>query len=153
MRRKEKKIDSIIELGEILENGRICRIAMIDNGVPYIIPLCYGYEDGYLYFHTAPEGKKIDLILENQYIGFEIDIAHELITDEIAGKWTMKYKSISGNGRAELVGNYQDKIDAYRVIMEQFSGSRDWNFAPGCIDASLIIKLEIMTMTGKKSGY
>ena len=48
----------------------------------YIIPLNYGFTwdtELKLYFHCAPEGKKLDLAAKDNRAGFEIDIDHELI--------------------------------------------------------------------------
>ena len=38
----------------------------IGEGSPYIVPLCFGYDAGTLYFHSAPAGKKIDLLKNNR---------------------------------------------------------------------------------------
>ena len=57
MRRKDREITDICAILELVSECKVCRLAMTDGGVPYIVPLNYGYEyaDGALtfYFHIA----------------------------------------------------------------------------------------------------
>ena len=50
---------------------------MTDGGVPYIVPLNYGYEyaDGELtfYFHSAKEGRKLEILKKNPTVCLELD--------------------------------------------------------------------------------
>ena len=62
MRRKEKEITDHTEIEAILNRSEICRLAMADDNVPYVVALNYGYANNCLYIHCAPEGKKIDMI-------------------------------------------------------------------------------------------
>ena len=59
MRRKDREITDICAILELVSECKVCRLAMTDGGVPYIVPLNYGYEyaDGALtfYFHSAKE--------------------------------------------------------------------------------------------------
>lgn len=69
MRRKDREVTDITEIKDILDLCKTCHLAMVDNNMPYVIPLSYGYEmqDGTLtvYFHSAAEGKKIDILKNN----------------------------------------------------------------------------------------
>lgn len=62
MRRKEKEITESKILHEIVESAQVCRLGLSDGNAPYIVPLSFGYRDGVLYFHSAAESKKIDII-------------------------------------------------------------------------------------------
>ena len=50
--------------------------AMVDKGLPYVIPLNFGYkiEDNslVLFFHSAREGRKIDILKEYNAVCFEM---------------------------------------------------------------------------------
>ena len=65
MRRQDREITELDELLEIINRCDICRLALNDNGYPYILPLNFGTEvnDGKLtlYFHSALEGYKVGL--------------------------------------------------------------------------------------------
>jgi hypothetical protein len=82
MRRKDKEISDIALIEDIITKARVCRLALYDNARPYIVPLCFGYKDNILYFHSAPEGKKLSLLRNNNRVCFEFDTDHELVTGE-----------------------------------------------------------------------
>ena len=62
MRRKDKEIKDKKEIESIIKRAKVCRIALSDNNMPYIIPVNYGYKNNCIYIHSASEGKKIDII-------------------------------------------------------------------------------------------
>ncbi|NMC96524.1 MAG: pyridoxamine 5'-phosphate oxidase family protein, partial [Deltaproteobacteria bacterium] len=74
MRKKERAIKDRKDIDGIIRRCRVCRLAMSDDDQPYIIPLNFGYDGFCLYFHAAPEGRKIDILKRNNRVGFEFDI-------------------------------------------------------------------------------
>jgi hypothetical protein len=56
MRRRDKQLAGHEELEEIIRRGEVCHLAFSDEGVPYVIPMNYGYSENSLYFHSAAEG-------------------------------------------------------------------------------------------------
>ena len=65
MRREDKEITDRMEIESVLSQARICRIGFSQNNKPYIVPMNFGYKDGYLFFHCTQEGMKIDIIKQN----------------------------------------------------------------------------------------
>jgi len=45
MRRTDKEIFNKQELEDILSNNTICRLSLMDEKLPYLIPLNYGYQN------------------------------------------------------------------------------------------------------------
>ncbi|MFZ1983320.1 MAG: pyridoxamine 5'-phosphate oxidase family protein, partial [Desulfatitalea sp.] len=109
MRRKDKEITDRNAIDGIIARCKVCRIALCENGQPYILPLNFGYDGKYLYFHSANDGKKIEIIKQNNRVGFEFDIFHEIITAEKPCEWGTKYESVVGNGVAEFIESQQAK--------------------------------------------
>jgi hypothetical protein len=62
MRRTDKEIINRREINTVLSKATVCRIGLIDRDFPYIVPLNFGYKNNCLYFHSAPIGKKIEII-------------------------------------------------------------------------------------------
>ena len=66
MRRKDREITGRENIEPILRACKTCRVAMIADGAPYVVPLNFGYtwdDDGLtLYFHSGLKGKKIDAL-------------------------------------------------------------------------------------------
>lgn len=64
MRKNDREVTELTEIMGIIKKCVVCRLGMVDDGTPYIVPLNFGYEfDGAaltLYFHCAKEGRRID---------------------------------------------------------------------------------------------
>ncbi len=150
MRRKEKEITDRIEMERVLMNSRVCRVAMVDGDRPYIVPLHFGYRDGVLYFHSAREGRKIDLIRQNPRICCEVD---ELIQIKPASKacdWGTTYKSLVIYGEARFVDDPKEKKQALDVIMAHYA-DQTFDYPERVMAATTVIRMAIETMTGKQS--
>ncbi|MEA3435974.1 MAG: pyridoxamine 5'-phosphate oxidase family protein [Thermodesulfobacteriota bacterium] len=151
MRRSEKEIMDKSAIEAIINASLVCRLALSDGGQPYIVPLSFGYQDSTLYFHSALEGKKIDIIKMNNRICFEFDVNTEIIEADKACKWGMKYQSVIGFGKAVLLENIEEKQKALNIIMNHYS-SRNFQFPDKAIKKIAVIKIEIESMTGKHSS-
>jgi len=153
LRRKEKEIKDRMELAEIIEQGKICRLGLSQNNVPYIVPMNYGFIGNNLYFHSAKDGKKLDIIKKNNYACFEIEIETKIIKAEKACNWGMRYKSIIGYGHIEEVSERKEKKYGLLSLMRQYDKNRDWIFDDDGFNKTLVLKLTIEQMSGKTSGY
>ena len=150
MRRKEKEIVEKNEIEDVIAAAKVCRLAMAENGQPYIVPLCFGYADDVLYFHSAMEGKKLNILKQNNRICFEFDIDTEIKIGKIACQWGMKFRSVIGFGRAYFIEDPESKRSALDTIMRQYS-SDAFEFPDKTIDKTTVIRVEIESMTGKRA--
>lgn len=150
MRREDKEIKDINEIEKIFKESQICRLAMVDGNKPYIVPMNFGYQDSTLYFHSALEGRKIDLINKNSNICFEVDQIIQFKKAKIACDWSIQYKSVIGEGRAQFLYDPEEKKEGLDIIMAQYSG-RTFEYTSEMLEKTLVIKLVIDKMTGKQS--
>ena len=151
MRRKDKQINDVAVINDILSSTRVCRLALCENNQPYVVPLCFGYKDNTLYFHCAGQGKKLDILRKNKNVCFEIDIDCEVVKADQPCDWGMKYKSVIGFGKAVFIENIEQKCKALDVIMQQYSGGT-FEYPANAIENIVVIKIGIESMTGKQSG-
>lgn len=152
MRKANQEIKDQKVLEEILSAAIICRVAMMDGDLPYIIPFNYGYRDGCFYIHSAPEGKKIDLIGMNNRVCFEVEDAAEIVKGEKACNWTTRYRSVVGYGSVEILSDDESKQLGLEVIMAQHGSSDLLEFNPKNLKRMVILKLTITSLTGKQSS-
>ncbi len=152
MRRKDKEIEDTREIESIINRSDVCRIALCENNSPYIVPVCFGYRDNCLYFHSAAGGKKIDIIKKNNRVCFEFDAHEGLIKSENLCDWDMKYHSVVGSGKAFFIADPEEKTRALNIITEHYS-SDVHEYQKNSVDNVTVIKVEIENITGKKSRY
>ena len=148
MRRKEREISDPKVLESIINRANVCRLAMCEGGIPYVVPLCFGYEEGTLFFHSATEGRKLEILQKNPRVSFEIDIGWELIRS--GGHCSLKYRSVIGSGKASLIKASEDKCKALDLIMRHCHQEPIAYPEPILLGVT-IIKVEIEEMTGKTS--
>jgi nitroimidazol reductase NimA-like FMN-containing flavoprotein (pyridoxamine 5'-phosphate oxidase superfamily) len=151
MRRSDKQITDPAELESLLRSSELCHLSMVDDGKPYVVPMNFGYTDGALYFHSAPEGRKIGILGKNTDVCFSVIARNILVKGEKACSWTAKYASVIGTGRASIVDDRAGKEKGLSILMKQYS-DEDYNFSGENLDGVVIIKVRIEEMTGKSSG-
>jgi nitroimidazol reductase NimA-like FMN-containing flavoprotein (pyridoxamine 5'-phosphate oxidase superfamily) len=140
LRRKEKEIIDKNKIESIIRKSTVCRLGLADNGTPYLVPLCFGYDNGALFFHSARKGRKC----------FEFDIASKVKAGKTACAWGMKYRSVIGFGKALFVEDPEERRKALDIIMRQYADG-DFEYSEESFEKALVIKVEIESMTGKKS--
>lgn len=152
MRRTEKEIKDRQTIESILERAKVCRLGLCSDGVPYVVPLSFGYEDHRLYFHSAPEGRKIEIIEENPNVCFEVDVDEEYVPADVPCDWTVRYRSVIGFGKACLLEDAEEKRKALDVILGHYARG-PFEYAEGALDKVAVIEVEVESLTGKQSGY
>jgi len=153
MRKKEKEITDINEIERIIKRAVCCRIGLVDGEEPYVVPVSFGYERNALYFHGALEGRKVELIKKSNQICFEVDTNVEVKKSEKPCSWTMKYRSVMGVGRAYFLESDEEKIHGLTVIMRQYTEGDDFSFPKATLDRTLVVRVDIRSITGKQFGY
>ena len=152
MRRKDREVTEPTELLKIIQGCKVCRLAMQDERGLYILPLNFGYEfDGdslTLYFHSAREGRKIDILSQSPAVAFEMDCDHQLVASDIACRNGYAYKSIIGNGNACLINDTEEKIKGLCLIMLHQTG-KEWEMTAQAAASVAVFKVTATGFTGK----
>ncbi|HUT66271.1 MAG TPA: pyridoxamine 5'-phosphate oxidase family protein [Spirochaetota bacterium] len=153
MRRKEREIKDLQEIEDIIEKSDVCRIALSDNDVPYIVTMNFGFRKGAnpcLFFHCAKEGKKIDMIKCNNLACFQFDIDHALGKTEVRCNCGMKYRSVVGTGKISFVTEREQKIEALGYLMHHYVGGHSHQFEEKNLEGTTVLRLDIDEISGKK---
>jgi uncharacterized protein len=153
MRNDKKEIKKKRIIAEILLKSNICRIAMMDVDVPYIVPVNYGYNDvdNSLYIHSGVEGKKIDLLRKNKKVCFEIEYQSTIIPDKEPCGWSTKYRSLIGYGSASIITEPEAIVRGLDIIMAH-QGVKKCKYEEKHFPNLVIIKISIEVMTGRENG-
>ncbi|MCX6245181.1 MAG: pyridoxamine 5'-phosphate oxidase family protein [Bacteroidetes bacterium] len=143
------------EMGAIIRKCQVCHIAMVDTeGLPYLLPFNFGFDDGVIYLHSSRMGKKI-AILENNpnvCIEFSTDYLLRFHDQEVGCSYTMKYRSVLAYGRVEFTEDPEEKIRIMKLIMQNYT-SGDFTFSPPSIKEVCCFTVKPERMEGKINGY
>ncbi|MCI9487590.1 MAG: pyridoxamine 5'-phosphate oxidase family protein [Lachnospiraceae bacterium] len=153
MRRSDREIKDRAQIIEVMKRCDVCRLALNDEGYPYILPLNFGMEekDGQiiLYFHGASEGRKYELMAKDNRASFEMDCSHELVLKEGRDgcSCTMKYESVIGQGRLEPVPE-EEKHEALCALMGHYH-KEECAFNRAVMPRTRVFRLVVEHMSGK----
>ncbi|HCU18404.1 MAG TPA: pyridoxamine 5'-phosphate oxidase family protein [Bacteroidales bacterium] len=153
MRRDDREVKDNTDIESIISRSDVCRIAFADNNIPYIVTMNFGYIGGAnpsLYFHCAPEGRKIELISKNNFVCFEMDTDHILFKGERGCDWGMKYSSVVGYGKIYVVHGQEERKRGLDSIMSHYAGQNDFTYDEKIMSKTSVLRLDIEEMKGKK---
>ena len=148
MRRKDKEIRDKTRIEQIIQDARVCRLALADNGQPYVVPLNFGYRDGVVYFHSARQGRKIDMLKANPRVCLEFSTALELVRGETPCDWGQRFQSVIAFGNARLIEDDAAKSAALDIIMAHYGG-RGGDYPEKKLKMTAVIEVKLTEMTGK----
>lgn len=154
MRRTDREVIDLKEIMAIIAQCDVCRIGLKDeDGYPYILPLNFGYkwehDKAILYFHSAAEGKKLQLLARDNLVAFEMDCDHRLHMDKEAGRCTMYYRSVMGRGRITFIQDEAEKLEALTLLNDRYHPEGHFEFSRKAIPRTAVYKLDIETITAK----
>lgn len=117
MRRKDREQSK--EFGfDVIDGCQYGTAAMIDlDGSPYAVMLSLVRSGEKLYFHSAMEGKKTDILRKNPTVCVTFAKGVQPVED----KFTTLYESAVVFGRAEEVTEDSEKIEALRLLCQKLT--------------------------------
>ena len=154
MKRKDEEIIDEKVMISIIKKVIICRVAMCWQDEPYVIPMNFGYRDNCIYLHSAEEGRKLDILCNNDKVCIEFDVDVELVQSQEACKTSMKYKSVLIFGTAVILKDIVEKKKALDVIMHHYyyhTSPSVFHYPEDALEKVIVIKVKIENMTGKES--
>lgn len=156
MRRKDREVTDTEEIKKMIEVCKTCHLAMVDEGMPYVVPLSFGYEiDEHtltLFFHSAKEGRKINLLHKNSGVCFAISNEGEFIFDKDTPCNSGYYfSSVLGFGNVEFVEEVEEQCRALTLLMKH-QANIELEFTPVQADTICIYKVVSTDFTGKKKS-
>ena len=155
MRRLEREITDLARITRFLDEAIVCRLALCQDNIPYVVPMNYGYEFSgntlTLYFHSAKEGKKIDMLKANPLAAFEIDLSLDLIKSDVACKHSIKYESVIGIGDVTFCEDPEEKRKALTLFMAHYVPEKTFPFRDEELQNICIFKLTASEYTAKSN--
>lgn len=153
MRRKDREVTGPAQIREIVAACGVCRLGFCDGGRAYIVPMDFGFteREGHytFYFHSAGEGRKIDLIRQTGWAAFEMDRGHEPVEGERACAYSARYQCVMGGGPVALLETPEEKRAGLTAIMAHLTGKDRWAFEDAALDAVSVFRLEAEELTCK----
>ena len=142
------------EIGTVLDTAPVCRLGLNGPDGPYVVPVNFAADGNALYFHSGKKGTKLGLIKADPRVAFQTDTDTELVPAEQACRFSVRYRSVIGRGRARLVEDEAEKRRGLDLLMAKYGGrSGGWEYATADLERIVVVRIDIEMISGKQKGY
>jgi uncharacterized protein len=150
VRRREREITSADEMRMVLKNTKYVTVAFCMNNEPYLVAVNHGYDQtkNCLYFHCAPEGKKLIYAAANPKVW-----GQAILDFGVTEECDYAYTSVHFSGKLCLISELSEKHHAMEILVRQVSINPEAKLAkikPEKLVSTTMGKIEIDYMSGKK---
>ncbi len=117
-------IENSEEIGQVIDSCAICFLGVVDlDGTPSVYPMNFGYEDGFIYLHSAQESNLVNKINQNNKVCISFCSDTKLVYQHpnVACSYSMQSKSVMAWGKVEFVDDLAEKERIFNVIMKHYS--------------------------------
>ncbi|NLU40050.1 MAG: pyridoxamine 5'-phosphate oxidase family protein [Bacteroidales bacterium] len=138
----------------VIRSCRTCFLGLSDeNNQPYVVPMNFGYSDGFIYLHSAKEGRKWQVMNSNPKACVTFCLGDELAwqDEHIACSWRVKSKTVIAEGTLEFVDDFEEKKNILKIFMAQYS-DREFEFGAPAVRNVGVIRMKIDVLSAKEFG-
>lgn len=110
----------------ILDEGFLCHVGFSMDGQPFVIPTSYGRKDDSLFIHGSAASRMLRNLRESLPVCITVTLLDGLVLARSIFNHSMNYRSVVILGRAALVDDPAEKLEALRLLSEHIIPGR-WN--------------------------
>ena len=108
----------------ILDEGFLCHAGFVVDGQPFVIPTSYGRKNASLYIHGSAASRMLRQIKEGVPVCITVTLLEGLVLARSIFNHSMNYRSVVILGKATLVDDPQEKLEALRLLSEHILPGR-----------------------------
>jgi len=143
-------IESREEIEEILKQETIGYLGLSTDGMPYVVPLNYGYIEGKVIFHCGLTGKKLDYLKANPRVCFTVGRqSGEVRRHGTGDPCHVDSDSVICYGEARVIENLEQRkaaLDTFNRCYQEDAEEISLEEASECY----AVEIEISEMTGRQ---
>ena len=106
------------EVYSILDEGYVCHIGFVDGGQPCVIPIGYARAGDRLYVHGSPASRMLRAMEGGADVCVTVTLLDGFVLARSAFHHSMNYRSVVVFGRARLVTDRDEKLEALRAFTD-----------------------------------
>ncbi|HEV2834245.1 MAG TPA: pyridoxamine 5'-phosphate oxidase family protein [Pyrinomonadaceae bacterium] len=122
----------------ILDEGFICHVGFAVDGQPFVIPTGYGRVGDKLYIHGSQASRMLRSLAGGINVCVTVTIVDGLVLARSAFHHSMNYRSVVVFGRATLVDDPQEKMEALIALSEHIVRGR-WDDVRGPNEQEILL--------------
>ena len=115
---------------QILDEGFLCHVGFVQDGQPFVIPTLYARSGETLFMHGSGASRMLKTLAEGVDVCATVTLVDGFVLARSAFHHSMNYRSVTVFGRARLVSDVTEKLEALRVITDHIVPKR-WDEVRG----------------------
>jgi nitroimidazol reductase NimA-like FMN-containing flavoprotein (pyridoxamine 5'-phosphate oxidase superfamily) len=108
----------------ILDEGFLCHVGFVTDGQPFVIPTSYGRKDASLFIHGSAASRMLRNMKNGVPVCVTVTLLEGLVLARSIFNHSMNYRSVVVLGKATLVDDPQEKLEALRLLSEHILPGR-----------------------------
>ncbi|MFZ0437426.1 MAG: pyridoxamine 5'-phosphate oxidase family protein, partial [Candidatus Sulfotelmatobacter sp.] len=108
----------------ILDEGFLCHVGFVAEGQPFVIPTSYGRKDASLYIHGSAASRMLRQMKDGVPVCVTVTLLDGLVFARSIFNHSMNYRSVVILGKATLVDDPKEKLEALRLLSEHILPGR-----------------------------
>jgi uncharacterized protein len=108
----------------ILDEGFLCHVGFVADGQPFVIPTSYGRKDANLYIHGSAASRMLRNLKESLPVCITVTLLDGLVLARSIFNHSMNYRSVVVLGKATIVDDPEEKLEALRLLSEHILPGR-----------------------------
>jgi nitroimidazol reductase NimA-like FMN-containing flavoprotein (pyridoxamine 5'-phosphate oxidase superfamily) len=108
----------------ILDEAFLCHVGFVVNSQPFVIPTSFGRKDDRLYIHGSAASRMLRQMKEGVPVCVTVTLLDGLVLARSIFNHSMNYRSVVVLGKATLVDDPQEKLEALRLLSEHIIPGR-----------------------------
>ncbi len=108
----------------ILDEGFLCHVGFAVDGQPFVIPTSYGRKDASLYIHGSAASRMLRQMKQGVSVCITVTLLDGLVLARSVFNHSMNYRSVVILGKATLVDDPEEKLEALRLLSEHILPGR-----------------------------
>jgi nitroimidazol reductase NimA-like FMN-containing flavoprotein (pyridoxamine 5'-phosphate oxidase superfamily) len=108
----------------ILDEGFLCHAGFVVDGQPFVIPTSYGRKEASLYIHGSAASRMLRQMKDGVPVCITVTLLEGLVLARSIFNHSMNYRSVVVLGKATLVDEPGEKLEALRILSEHILPGR-----------------------------
>jgi nitroimidazol reductase NimA-like FMN-containing flavoprotein (pyridoxamine 5'-phosphate oxidase superfamily) len=114
----------------ILDEGFLCHVGFTQDSQPFVIPTLYARSGETLYMHGSGASRMLQTLAQGVDVCVTVTLVDGYVLARSAFHHSMNYRSVTVLGRARLVTELAERMEALRVITDHIVPGR-WDEVRG----------------------
>jgi nitroimidazol reductase NimA-like FMN-containing flavoprotein (pyridoxamine 5'-phosphate oxidase superfamily) len=143
-------VESRKEMEKLLKEEHVGYLGLSKDGMPYVVPVTFGYANGKILFHGSLEGKKLEYIRANPQVCFTVARSFgEIVPHPQGASCHADSDSVVCYGTARIVVDDDERVRILNIFNHCLQPKAK-EITPADVATCSAVEIKVIEMTGRE---